>query len=262
MSAPWRRVFPALTSLGDAALFWRDAGYWLLPRWARRRRGRLPPREVFVQLDRLGIRILPLLSVVLFFVGMILALQLATILAALGVIEYVADIVGVSMVREMAPLLTGVVLSGFAGAAIAAELGSMKVSEELTAMETLALDPTRCLVAPRLLAAAITGPLIATFAMYIGLAGGLAVSALLLGLPPGQFLQRACTAIGPTDVLLGLTKGLVFSLLVVGIACHEGARTAGGALGVGRATTAAVVKSIVAIIAADLVLTVLFFNLE
>ncbi|MGE3165347.1 MAG: MlaE family ABC transporter permease [Planctomycetota bacterium] len=213
-------------------------------------------------MDRLLLGILPLLAIVLFFVGMILALQLATILGLLGVVEYVADIVGISMVREMAPLLTGIVLSGYAGAAIAAELGSMRVSEEFAAMDALALHPTRYLVAPRILAAAVSGPLITTIAMFVGIAGGLLVAVALLGMSPGQYLARTFSAVSMSDVALGLLKGGVFACVVASIACFSGARTEGGALGVGRATTAAVVKSIVGIIACDLFLTVLFFHLE
>lgn len=248
-------------NVGDGFVFLSAAAYWLLPTRLRARRGGIPIPEVIRQVDRFTVRIIPLLTVVLFFVGMILALQLATILQLLGVTEYVADIVGVSMVREMAPLLMGVVLSGFAGAAIAAELGSMKVSEELTAMESLSLQPGRYLIAPRLIAAAIAGPLITTYSIFVGILGSLLVCYLLLDIAPGQYLQRTLAAVDIDDVVLGLLKGLVFSLIVVVLACHDGVRTRGGALGVGRSTTAAVVKSIVGIIGADLLLTVLFFQI-
>ncbi|MCI0651387.1 MAG: ABC transporter permease [Planctomycetes bacterium] len=251
----------AMTSVGDYGLLLWETAYWVLPARLRRRRGGIPTREIFVQLDRLAFGILPLAGIVLLFVGMILALQLAGILQLLGVVEYVPTIVGVAMVREMAPLLIGVVLAGFAGAAIAAEIGSMKVSEEVQALESLALQPGRYLMAPRLLAAIIAAPLITTFGIYVGIAGGLWISSLLLGISPGMYLQRTLAAISGGDVALGLVKGEVFGVIVAGVACFEGMRVEGGALGVGRATTAAVVKSIVAIIAADLFLTVLFFNL-
>lgn len=250
-----------LFAVGDCSLFLVEAVYWLLPGRFRQRGGAIPGREIWTQMDRLAVQVLPLLSIVLFFVGMILALQLATVLQLLGVVEYVADIVAVSMVREMAPLLTGVVLSGFAGAAIAAELGSMQVSEELSAMDVLALQPSRYLVAPRLMSAAVVGPLITTVAMFVGIAGGLLVSQLLLGIAPAQYISRSVAALSVQDVILGLVKGCAFAVIVSAIACFEGARTHGGAIGVGRATTAAVVKAIVAIIAADLFLTVLFFHL-
>ena len=256
------RIRSALLAVGRWGFLFSEAGYWLVPPALRRSRGKIPRREILLQMDRIAVGMIPLVTVVLFFVGMILALQLAVILQLLGVVEYVADIVGVAMVREMAPLLTGVVLSGFAGAAIAAEIGSMKVGEELAAMESLALPPARYLMAPRLLAAAVVGPLITIFATYVGIAGGLEISQFLLGLSAGQYLERTLAALTLQDVTLGLAKGEVFAVLVAAIACFEGSRAAGGARGVGRAATAAVVKSIVAIIAADLFLTVLFFHLS
>ncbi len=258
---PWTRLNSALTTVGGWGMFLVQASYWLLPRAVRARRCKVPGSEVLAQLDRLSYAIFPLIAVVLFFVGMILALQLATILKLLGVLEYVPDIVGVAMVREMAPLLTGVVLSGFAGASIAAEIGSMQVSEELMAMEALAMHPPRYLVAPRLIAAAIACPLVTVFGCYVGIGGGLAISELLLGLSPAMYIQRTLDALAMNDLILAMVKGEAFGLIVTSIACYEGAHVHGGARGVGQATTAAVVKSVVAIIAADLFLTVLFFNL-
>lgn len=255
------QVRRALTNCGDCGIFLMEACYWFIPQRFRARQGSIPAGETLRQLDRLAFGSIPLITVVLFFVGMILALQLATILKLLGVIEYVPDIVAVAVVREMAPLLTGVVMSGYAGAAIAAELGSMKVSEELDALKALAMPPPRFLVAPRLLAAAIAGPLITIFACYVGIGGGLVVSQLLLGISPGMYIQRTLDALDFAAVTLGALKGLTFALTVTSIACYHGFRVQGGAVGVGRATTAAVVHSIVAIIAADLFLTVLFFHI-
>ncbi len=254
------RIVSKLAGVGAWGEFVAQAAYWLLPAFMRKSRGSIPSNEAYLQIDRLAFGMLPLLGIVLFFVGMILALQLATILKMLGVVEYVADIVGIAMVREMAPLLTGVVLSGFAGAAIAAEIGSMKVGEEIAALESLALPPARFLMAPRLLAAVIIGPLTTTFAIYVGIAGGMLASSMLLGIAPGQYLERTLTALQTQDLVLGLVKGEAFALIVVAIACFQGATTQGGARGVGKSTTSAVVKSIVAIIAADLFLTVLFFH--
>ena len=255
------RIKGSLIGVGDWGQFMWQTLYWFVPPAMRKRQGTIPAGETLRFIDRLSFGAIPLVAIVLFFVGMIMALQLATILKLLGVVEYVPDIVAVSMVREMAPLLTGVVLSGYAGAAIAAEIGSMKVAEELEAMKALAMPPQRFLIAPRILAAAITGPLLAVFACYIGIAGGLVISWSLLGIDPGMYLQRTTDALSLNAMYLGLTKGLTFSVLVTAIACHQGFRVQGGAVGVGKATTGAVVKSIVAIIAADLFLTVLFYNI-
>ncbi len=255
------RLQSAAAGLGAWGLFLAEAAYWTIPSRLRRRHGKIPAAEVIRQLDRLAFGVLPLATIVLLFVGMILALQLAGILELLGVVEYVPNIVGVAMTREMAPLLTGVVFAGFAGAAIAAEIGSMKVSEELIALETLAMHPSRFLIAPRLIAAMVACPLVTVYGTYVGIAGGMVVSQLLLGLSPGLYLERTLAAIDLDDVVLGVLKGEAFGWVVVGVACYEGANVEGGALGVGRSTTQAVVKSIVAIIAADLFLTVLFFHL-
>ena len=251
----------AMLAVGDWGIAVGQALYWLIPGRLRGRRGSIPIRSVFEQIDRFSIGVLPLLVVVLGFVGMILALQLATILELLGVVEFLPNIVGIAMVREMAPLLVGVVLSGFAGASIASEIGSMKVSEELRAYESFSISPTRYLLAPRLIGIAIAAPLVTALGFYIGIGGGLVVAEGLLGMESGQYLVRTAAALKLGDVVLGLAKGEVFGLTVVTIAWFEGSRVTGGALGVGRATTAAVVKSVVAVIAADLFLTVLFYQL-
>ncbi len=251
----------SLTLVGEYGIFIGQTLYWLIPNRLRKRQGGLPKPQTFIQLDRLAFGAVPLVMIVLFFVGMILALQLAGILILLGVVEYVPDIVAVSMVREMAPLLTGVVLSGYAGASMAAELGSMKVSEELEAMRSLMLPPPRFLFAPRFIAAGIASPLLTIFGSYVGILGGLTISQILLGIGPYRYVQRSLDALDLESVLLGLSKGLAFGLIVTSIACYQGARVSGGAVGVGRATTRAVVQSVVAIIAADLFLTVLFFQI-
>ncbi len=251
----------SMVSVGDWGTSVGRAFYWLAPAGLRRRRGAVPAFAIVEQVDRFSIGVLPLLTVVLGFVGMILALQLATILELLGVVEFLPSIVGIAMVREMAPLLVGVVLSGFAGASIASEIGSMKVSDELRAYESFSIAPTRYLLAPRLVGIAIAAPIVTGLGFYLGIGGGLVIAEAILGMDSGQYITRTLAALDLQDVLLGLLKGEVFGLLVVSIAWFEGSRVTGGALGVGRATTAAVVKSVVAIIAADLLLTFLFFRI-
>jgi len=198
-------------------------------------------------------------SLVIFFVGMILAFQMAYVLKALGVVEYVANIIGVAMVREMGPLLVGMVMTGFTGAAIAAEIGTMVVSEEVLALETAALHPVNFLVAPRLLAAMVMMPLITLVAEYIGVAGGFAVGHFLLGMDGSFYLQRTIDSLKLRDFFTGLVKAETFGVLITMIACHEGLRVKGGAMGVGRATTNAVVRSVVAIIVSDLFFTAFFY---
>ena len=250
-----------LIAVGEWGSAVGEAAYWLVPAPLRSRRGSVPALRVFEQIDRFAIGILPLLVLVLACVGMILALQLAAILELLGAVEFLPDIVGVAMVREMAPLLVGVVLSGALGASIASEIGALKITGELGAHESPALSAAALLLAPRLIAIAIAAPLVTAFGFAVGIAGGLAISEGVLGMEIGQCLTRTADALGLEDLILGLAKGEVFGIAVVSIAWHAGSRADGGPGGVGRAATAAVVRSIVAVIAADLLLTMLFYRM-
>jgi len=234
-------------------------GLWWITVGPLSGRGRLRFEEVNYQSMRISVRSFGILSLVIFFVGMILAFQMAYVLKTLGVVEYVADIIGVAMVREMGPLLVGMVMTGFAGAAIAAEIGTMVVSEEVLALETAALNPINFLVAPRLLAAMAMMPLVTLVAEYIGVAGGFAVGHFLLGMDGAFYLQRTIESLKLRDVFTGLVKAETFGVLITMIACHEGLRVRGGAMGVGRATTNAVVRSVVAIIVSDLFFTAFFY---
>lgn len=251
----------AMVQVGEWGSSIGQALYWVMPGVLRRRRGRVPALRVFEQLDRFAVEVLPLLVVVLGCVGMILALQLATILEVHGIVAFLPDILGVAMVREMAPLLVGIVLAGFAGATIATEVGSMKEEGELTAEDNFATPPTRLLLAPRLVAIAIAAPLVTGFGFYVGIAGGLVISEMLIGTEVGHYLTRTTSALAVGDVVLGLVKAEVFGLAVVSIAWCEGSRATGGSSGVGRATSAAVLKSIVAVITADLFLTLLAYQI-
>lgn len=258
LSLTGRAALSFLEYLGGLAYLLSDGFFWtaIAP---LRRKARFRFAETCSQSVRLSIRSFGIVSLVIFFVGMILAFQMAYVLKALGAVEYVANIVGVAMVREMGPLLVGMVMSGFAGAAIAAELGSMVVTEEVLALKTMALHPVNFLVSPRLLAATVMMPLVTLVAEYIGVLGGFAVAFLLLGMDGPFYLQRTLESLQYKDVLTGLVKAEAFGVLTTTIACHEGLRVSGGAAGVGRATTSAVVRSIVAIIVSDLIFTAFFY---
>lgn len=255
------RVLERMRSVGQWALGLTEGSYWLLPERSRIRKGTPPVVEIRAQLERFSVGLIPLLAVVLGFVGMILGLQMATILKDLGAPELLPEVVGVSMIREMAPLLVGVVLAGFAGAAVAAEVASMKVSRELTALKAIALPPSRFLLAPRLIAVAIAAPLVTGVGFQVGLLGSLVVADAVLGIAPGHFVSGVQSAVRFSDVFLGLTKGFFFALAVVSIAWFEGNRARGGARGVGKATTATVVHSVVAVITLDLLLTVAAYRM-
>lgn len=234
-------------------------GIWWMAIGPFRGKGRLRYDETLVQSRHFSIRSFGIVALVIFFVGMILAFQMAYVLKALGVVEWVANMIGVAMFREMGPLLVGMVMTGFAGAAIAAEIGSMVVSEEVTALEATALHPVRFLVTPRLLAAMVMMPMVALVADYIGVLGGFAIGHFLLDMDTALYIRRTLESLQWRDVITGLVKAEAFGILIVAIACHEGLRVTGGAEGVGRATTNSVVRAIVAIIACDLLFTTFFY---
>lgn len=258
LAAVGARTLRLLEYAGGLGLLFGDAVSWLLPDRARKAR-RLRVHETFLQMERLSVKSLGIISLVIFFVGIILAFQMAYVLQALGVTEFVANITGVAMTREMAPLLVAMVMTGFSGAAIAAEIGTMVVNEEVLALRVGALDPVRFLVVPRVLAAMVVMPFVTLVATYVGILGGLFVGTALLGIEAEKFISRTLEALSFKDLFAGLAKAEAFGIIVAVIACHEGLRVTGGAEGVGRAATKAVVRSIVAIIICDMVFTAFFF---
>ena len=208
---------------------------------------------------RVGFSSLGVVSVVLFFIGMVLALQMAYILKKFGVTEYVGSVVGVGMFREMGPLLTGLVMSGYVGAAIAAEIGTMAVSEEIEALSAGAIHPVRFLVVPRVLATSIMVPCVTMIGNFVGIFGGFLIAYFVLKISPALYLQKVTESLVIKDLWTGIFKSWVFANLIALIACYEGMRVDSGAEGVGRAATQSVVLSIVLIIFADCVFTALFY---
>ncbi|MBI4604204.1 MAG: ABC transporter permease [Planctomycetes bacterium] len=253
-----RSTLALLEYLGGLALLLWDGVWWMVV-GPLRGKGRIRREESFFQMRRLGIDSLGIVALVIFFVGVILAFQMAYVLKTLGVTEYVANITGVAMTREMAPLLVAMVMTGFSGAAITAEIGTMVVSEEVLALETSALNPVRFLVVPRVLASMVIMPFVSLVATYIGIAGGFFVGNALLGIEAEKYLSRTLDSLKYKDIFTGLVKAEAFGVLVALIACHEGFHVTGGAEGVGRATTNAVVRSIVAIIVCDALFTAFFY---
>jgi phospholipid/cholesterol/gamma-HCH transport system permease protein len=217
-------------------------------------------RTLFFQMVRIGVRSVPIVSLVVFFVGMIIALQMAYVLKGFGAPQAVPAVVGVAMLRELGPLLTAIVLTGFAGASIAAEIGTMVVSEEILALESEAMNPIQFLVMPRVIASALMLLCLTIFANFIGILGGFTISGLILGLSPNFYYAQTVEFLKVQDLLTGLIKSVVFGTLIALIACQEGLRVKGGAEGVGRATTLAVVYGIVALISTDLFFSWFFFK--
>jgi phospholipid/cholesterol/gamma-HCH transport system permease protein len=250
-----------VTFLGGLAYLLRDTLSWC-GRALFGRRIRLGRASLAEQMVRVGVKSIGIVVLVQVFIGIILALQMAPTLASYGQLERVADVVAIAIVRELGPLITAIVLSGFAGASIAAEIGAMVEAEEIKALRAHALNPIHFLVVPRFLATVLMLVGLAVIADVVGVAGGFATSAWVLDVPPRVYLDLTRNALTLKDYFTGLTKAAVFGVLIVMIACYEGLNVSGGAVGVGRATTATVVKSIVALIGVDALFTAVFYVLK
>lgn len=223
------------------------------------RGARVHGRATLVQCVEAGNRSLPLVALICLLVGMIMALQSAYQLEKMGAIELVPNLVAISVTRELAPLLTAIIVAGRFGSAIAAELGTMKVSQEIDALTVMGIDPVGFLVVPRLLALIVSMPCLTVFADLIGIVGGLVVSVGVLEMGTGGYVALTLDALVLQDVFTGLVKSVLFASIIGLIGCQQGLQTTGGAEEVGRSTTASVVRSIVLIVSADLFVTALFF---
>ena len=213
------------------------------------------------QMVRVGVRSLGIITLVQGFIGVVLALQLVPPLATFGQESTIANIIGIAGFRMLGPIFTAIILSGFAGASIAAELGTMVVAEEIEAMRAMALNPVRFLVVPRVVATTIMTVLLTVIAdMMIAFGGYLTARLLLSADVWNGYWTRMQSQLAYSDFVTGLAQAGVFGLLISAIACYEGLRVRGGAEGVGRATTMTVVYSIVAIIVAACVCTMIFYT--
>ena len=213
--------------------------------------------DVGLTMERAGADAAPIVMLINFLMGLVMAYQSAAQLKQFGANQYVADLVGVSMTRELGPLMTAIIICGRSGAAFAAELGTMKVSEEVDALRTLGVMPLRYLVMPRVLGLVLVAPLLVLLADAVGIAGGALVAALSLDITPTAYLIQLKSAVKPSDIVSGVIKGMVFSGAVALISCQQGLATSGGAEGVGRRTTGAVVSILFALIVLDAIFTVL-----
>jgi len=206
-----------------------------------------------------GVNSILIVCFICFSMGSVLAMQSAYQLERMGATIYVAALVAVSMAREIGPVLASLVIAGRVGAANTAELSTMKVTEQIEALETLALNPVRYLVAPRLLALMIMLPCLVILGIVSGMIGGWVIGTTYLDLRSGLYIDTTFDFLVKKDVLTGVLKGFVFSVIITLISCHQGLRTQGGAEGVGRSTTTSVVLAFVFIILADAILTGIFY---
>jgi phospholipid/cholesterol/gamma-HCH transport system permease protein len=200
----------------------------------------------------------PIVLLLNFLVGVIMAYQSSKALRLYGANIYVADLVGISVTRELCPLMTGIIMSGRSGAAFAAELGTMTVEEELDALRTIGLSPQRWLVIPRVAALVLVAPVLTLLGDVVAVVGGGAVAAMSLSIGPRVYLSELRASVLPSDVWTGLVKSAVFGAAIAFIGCQQGFATKGGASGVGRRTTATVVTCLFAIVIIDTAMTVMF----
>ncbi|MDB6039626.1 MAG: hypothetical protein JWM99_3467 [Verrucomicrobiales bacterium] len=231
--------------------------YWLLVGPFRKQPLRL--NHIFQQIIRIGVEALPMSCLTAFSIGLTLAMQASHELGKLGANMYVPNLVAVSLLRELGPLLIGVIVIGRSGSAVTAELGTMRVSEEIEALGVMAINPVRFLVVPRFIAMLIMLPVLTIFGNYLGMVGGWSICHFALDMNTAGYIMRSVEATRLSDLYSGLCKSFVFAWLIITIACHAGLRVEGGAEGVGIATTQSVVHSLVAILMANAVLTGLFF---
>lgn len=249
----------ALELLGGITWITADVGKWIGR--AGRRRVRLGRTAIISQMVRIGVRSIGIVSLVCAAIGFILAMQMHKPLADFGQTDKIANIVGIAVFRELGPLVAAIVLTGFAGAAIAAEIGTMVVGEEIEALEAHALNPIHFLVLPRVLATVASLVLLTVIADIVAVAAAGLMTVGFLGVPYELFRDNLLDALDGADFLSGLFKAGVFGLILSAIACFNGLRVSGGAAGVGRATTDTVVQTVVTVVLADLLITAILFNL-
>lgn len=250
-------VTDGLAYLGELATLGARAGYYAFVGPFRGKPLRL--QRAISQAMQTGVRALPILSLITFFIGLILALQAAYELRKFGALNFVASAVAISMTRELGPLITAIVVIGRSGSAFAAEIGTMKVTEEIDALETMAIDPIHFLVTPKFLAMIVMLPCLTIWANTMGVLGGGLFGVAQAGFTWMRYIQASLDALFLRDIVSGLVKSVMFGITITAVGCHEGLATGAGAEQVGRSTTRAVVVSIFLIILVDLVFTILFF---
>lgn len=224
-------------------------------------RGPIDRAIVLAQFDQIGVRSLSIVAITSLFIGMVLALQTAYSLSDFGGSLFIGKVVSLSLIRELAPVLMALMVGGRVGAGIAAELGTMKVTEQIDALRALATNPVRKLVVPRVLATTIMMPLLTTLACFIGILGGLIIAVGSLHLSSNFYIRSVIETVKYNDLASGIGKTFFFGFAIGLIACYNGLSTTGGADGVGRSTTATVVTASITVLILDFFLTKLFLFL-
>lgn len=245
-------LLESMQFMGDCAVaLWRFVTCRARFRWS----------DVWLEIQHCGADALPIISLIAFLMGLILAYVGAVTLRPYGGLIFVANLVGLAMVREMGVMMTGVLMSGRTGASFAAQLGTMKVSEEIAALRTMGLSPVEYLVLPRMIALVVMFPLLTLYANFIGMFGGLVV-ALSMGLSYAQFTHQLTGAVDLTNFSVGIIKSFFFGLIVAATGCLRGMQCGNSSAAVGLATTRAVVTGITCLVIADAIFAVIFNTLK
>ncbi len=255
----WIDFWVSVLSL-TGALYWLcvDTAGWFWRGFVLRE-VRLGANAIHAQIVRVGVRSIAIVMLVSGSIGIILALQTSPTLAQYGQTDKVANLIAVSVFRELGPLVAAIVMIGFAGASIAAELGTMVVGEEIEALEAMGLNPVRYLVLPRLVATMVSLVALAVISNLTAVFFGMVLSVTVLGIPYEMYVSNTIAQLKMSDFLTGLLKAGVFGLLLGLIACYNGLRVTGGAAGVGRATTETVVQTVIFVVLSDLLFSTLFY---
>lgn len=223
-----------------------------------------PPYEIGLwvrQMEQIGVRSLGVAGITTVFTGMVLALQTALSLPSLGIKYYIGSVVSKSLVRELGPVLTALIVGGRIGSGMTAEIGTMKVTEQIDALRSMAADPVKKLVAPKLVATLVMLPALTMIGDLLGILGGLVVATYTLNLTPGLYVNDVLESLTLGDVFSGVAKSFFFAYFIAIIGCYNGLNTTGGADGVGRATTNTVVLAAILVLVSDFFLTKLFYIL-
>ena len=217
----------------------------------------LRKEDTVLAMQKTGVDALPIVGLISFLLGLIIAFMSSVQLRQFGADIYVASLVSLAMTRELGPIMTAIIVAGRSGSAFAAEIGTMRISEEIDALFTMGFDPTRFLAIPKVIASLVVVPLLTLFSDVFAILGGLVVGVLMLDLTANAYMAQTFVTLTPFDVFLGVLKSAVFAFLISWIGCFRGFRVRGGAAGVGEATTSAVVSSIFLIILTDSVFSVI-----
>lgn len=256
-------IIPVLEGVGRGVLHTLESSgriVLLLGQTVYHLRYRPKMRHVFHQMSHLGVDSLPIVLLTILFTGMVMTVQTAHEFIKYGAQSSVGGVVSIAMGRELSPVLTGVVIAGRVGAAITAEIGSMKVTEQIDALRVMAMNPIQYLVVPRFLACVFMAPILVIFADMIGTLGGYLVATLYAGIGSFTYLHSIKVFAVVNDVVGGLVKAMVFGGIVAIIGCYKGLHTEEGAEGVGKATTGSVVTSIILIFISNYFLSLLLYR--